>query len=72
LTDYVVAELLVDFLGCWYLAGVQTGFGDSVGLFLNDFTAQINTLITNIDTTRASDQSLHLILALAAKGAAIC
>ena len=40
-------------------------------LFLDDLAAQVHALVADVDPARPGDQALHLILALAAEGAAV-
>ncbi len=67
LADYVLAELLVNLLRCGDLACLQTRLGDGGLFFIDNFPAQVDALIADIDTTRTRDQSLYLVLALPAK-----
>src|SRR5215472_8816517 len=71
LPNYILTELLINLLGRGYLACLQTRLRYSSLLLFDDFSTEVDALITNVHTSRTSDQSLYLVLTLAAERAAV-
>src|SRR5262249_37749940 len=70
LPDHVLVELVENITRRRDLALRNPRLGGGL-LFLDDLAAQVDTLVTDVDATRPRNETLHLILALAAKGAAV-
>src|SRR5437867_2788449 len=71
LPDDIVAELFINLLGCWYLACMQTRLRDGSLLLFDDLSTEVDAFITNVDTSRTSDESLYLVLTLATARATV-
>jgi hypothetical protein len=68
----ILAQLLVYFLGSWYLARRETRLGrDSRLLLFDNFSTEVDTFVADVDAAGTCDESLNLVLALSTKRAAI-
>jgi hypothetical protein len=66
-----MTELFIDLLGRWYLPRLETWLRYGSLFFFDDFPAEVNALIADIDSPRTGNQTLDLVLTFTTKRASI-